>query len=128
LSGGLRYLPSIVARDKTVSGGYVAGVHQYLKNPCIVAIIGDCSNIWGVVDGGLLGDVSRLTGDITGVTGNCSNIWGSVTKLTGFVGGLKGDVSRLIGNWGDVYGDCSGVASYRVEFNGIKEGLWVRIP
>jgi hypothetical protein len=122
-SKALHHNPRIAGRDNNITGDLVEGVHRHLKNPRLAAVIGDCSNIWGVVDADLHGDVSRLTGDITGVTGNCSNISGNVTHIRSDVSALRGDVSRLSGSCSFVSGDCSGVWGDCSHFTGDVTGI-----
>jgi hypothetical protein len=50
-------------------------------------LIGDVSNIRGVLAGQLEGDCSKIRGDVSLIFGDCSSITGDVTNLVGFIGG-----------------------------------------
>jgi hypothetical protein len=95
-------------------------------------LTGDVSGLTGNVSGRLTGNVSgrltgdvsgRLTGDVSGLTGNVSGLTGNVSgRLTGDVSGLTGDVSGLTGN---VSGLTGNVDECEITSTERKSGIFV---
>ena len=44
------------------------------------------------------GDLTGITGDLTGIRGNLSGITGDLTRITGNLSGIRGDLSGITGN------------------------------
>ncbi len=56
--------------------------------------------IYGNVTG-ISGDVSGIYGDVTGISGDVSGIYGDATGISGRVSGIYGDATGIIGDIDD---------------------------
>ena len=75
----------------------VTGMHPKIKGKISIYLRGDVSGLSGYVTG-LRGDVSGLSGDVSGLRGYVTGLSGDVTGLSGDVSGLSGDVTGLRGD------------------------------
>lgn len=108
----LRYQLAFLRRSiKRSNSKGIYGNGGGIKAGDVSNITGDLTGVRGIVSVHLHGDISMIHGDVSKIWGCISQVRGNTSEINGDISGVWGDVSHLHGCVTDFYGDAAGIES-----------------